>query len=76
MQRGLYLINTPVAPSILRQVNCLLLGGVSLPTCLIKEQPGVEGDVPYLTTDYSFQLVGANKQKGYKNIIRPGLANK
>ncbi|XP_067096081.1 polynucleotide 5'-hydroxyl-kinase NOL9 [Osmerus mordax] len=72
MARGLYFIITPVAPSVLRQVNCLLLGGVSLPHALFKDQPGIEGEAPYLTTDYSFELAGAGKLHVYKGLTRPG----
>lgn len=38
MARGLYFLVTPVAPSILRQVNCLLLGAVTLPNTLLTGQ--------------------------------------
>lgn len=38
MARGLYFLVTPAAPSILRQVNCLLLGGIMLPHTLLRVQ--------------------------------------
>ncbi|KAJ0064817.1 hypothetical protein NL108_015590, partial [Boleophthalmus pectinirostris] len=36
--RGLYYLLTPVDPSILRNVNCLLLGAISLPSCIVTTQ--------------------------------------
>ncbi|TNN24334.1 Polynucleotide 5'-hydroxyl-kinase NOL9 [Liparis tanakae] len=38
MGRGLYFLLTPVEPSVLRKVNCLLLGAVSLPACILTTQ--------------------------------------
>ncbi|XP_029012142.1 polynucleotide 5'-hydroxyl-kinase NOL9 [Betta splendens] len=71
MARGLYFLLTPVDPSILRKVNCLLLGAISLPFCVLTAQPGFEGDVPYVTTDYSFDLTGAGKLRAFKGMLRP-----
>ncbi|XP_020507018.2 polynucleotide 5'-hydroxyl-kinase NOL9 [Labrus bergylta] len=70
MERGLYLLLTPVDPSILRKVNCLLLGSLSLPSCIITSQPGFEGEMPYITTDYSFDLTGAGKLRVFKGMTR------
>lgn len=36
-------------------------------------QHGVEGDLPYVTTDYSFEAKGAGKIHIYKGLTRPGL---
>ncbi|XP_071333409.1 polynucleotide 5'-hydroxyl-kinase NOL9 [Trachinotus anak] len=72
MVRGLYFLLTPVDPSILRKVNCLLLGAVSLPSCILTTQPGFEGEMPYITTDYSFDLTGAGKLRVFKGLMRPG----
>uniref|UniRef100_A0A672HW74 Polynucleotide 5'-hydroxyl-kinase NOL9 n=1 Tax=Salarias fasciatus TaxID=181472 RepID=A0A672HW74_SALFA len=72
MARGLYLVLTPVDPSVLRKVNCLLLGGISLPSCILTKQPGIEGEMPYVTSDYSFELTGAGKLRTFKGLIRPG----
>ncbi|XP_056279314.1 polynucleotide 5'-hydroxyl-kinase NOL9 [Pseudoliparis swirei] len=69
--RGLYFLLTPVAPSILRKVNCLLLGAVLLPSCILTTQPGFEGEMPYVTTDYSFDLTGAGKLRVFKGLTRP-----
>lgn len=38
MERGLYYLLTPVDPSILLKVNCLLLGAISLPSCILTTQ--------------------------------------
>lgn len=73
MVRGLYFLLTPVDPSILRNVNCLLLGAISLPSCILTTQPGLEGEMPYVTTDYSFDLTGAGKLRVFKGMARPGL---
>uniref|UniRef100_A0A8C7D6Y2 Polynucleotide 5'-hydroxyl-kinase NOL9 n=1 Tax=Oncorhynchus kisutch TaxID=8019 RepID=A0A8C7D6Y2_ONCKI len=72
MARGLYFLVTPVAPSILRQVNCLLLGAVTLPNTLLTGQTGILGDPPYVTMDYSFELTGAGKLHVFKGLVRPG----
>jgi len=36
-------------------------------------QHGVEGDLPYVTTDYSFEVKGAGKLHIYKGLTRPGF---
>lgn len=36
--RGLYFLVTPVPPASLRQVNCLLLGEITLPKILLAVQ--------------------------------------
>uniref|UniRef100_A0A1A8PTH5 Polynucleotide 5'-hydroxyl-kinase NOL9 n=2 Tax=Nothobranchius rachovii TaxID=451742 RepID=A0A1A8PTH5_9TELE len=69
--RGLYFLLTPVDPSTLRKVNCLLLGAISLPSCILTSQPGLEGETPYVTTDYSFDLSGAGKIRVFKGLMRP-----
>lgn len=71
MARGLYFLLTPVDPSILRKVNCLLLGAISLPSCILTSQPGIEGEMPYVTTDYSFDITGAGKLRVFKGLTRP-----
>lgn len=71
MARGLYYVLTPVDPSVLRKVNCLLLGAISLPSCILTSQPGIEGEMPYVTTDYSFDLTGAGKLRVFKGLMRP-----
>uniref|UniRef100_A0A8C1SAS8 Polynucleotide 5'-hydroxyl-kinase NOL9 n=1 Tax=Cyprinus carpio TaxID=7962 RepID=A0A8C1SAS8_CYPCA len=73
MARGLYFLVTPVSPSVLRHVNCLLLGEITLPKILLTKQHGVEGDLPYITTDYSFEVQGAGKLHIYKGLTRPGF---
>ncbi|XP_030625442.1 polynucleotide 5'-hydroxyl-kinase NOL9 [Chanos chanos] len=73
MSRGLYFVVTPVSPMVLRQVNCLLLGEVTLPKALLTVQPGVEGELPYVTTDYSFEVKGAGKVHVFKGLMRPAF---
>ncbi|XP_064155310.1 polynucleotide 5'-hydroxyl-kinase NOL9 [Anguilla rostrata] len=68
--RGLYFLVTPVAPSVLRRVNCLLMGGVTLPHTLLRAQRGIEGEKPYVTMEYSFELTGAGKMKVFKGLLR------
>ena len=36
-------------------------------------QSGVDGDLPYVTTDYSFELTGAGKLHVFKGLARPGF---
>ncbi|KAK7905118.1 hypothetical protein WMY93_017725 [Mugilogobius chulae] len=69
MVRGLYYLLTPVDPAVLRNVNCLLLGAISLPSCIVTTQ-GCE-DSPYVTSNYSFDLTGAGKLRVFKGLIRP-----
>ncbi|XP_073679523.1 polynucleotide 5'-hydroxyl-kinase NOL9 [Garra rufa] len=73
MGRGLYFLITSVSPSVLKHVNCLLLGEIALPKILLTKQHGVEGDLPYVTTDYSFEVQGAGKVHIYKKLTRPGF---
>ncbi|XP_062962701.1 polynucleotide 5'-hydroxyl-kinase NOL9 isoform X2 [Cynocephalus volans] len=63
MEKRLYLILTPVPPEELRTVNCLLVGAISIPQCVFKNQR-CEGTVPYVTTDYNFKLPGASEKIG------------
>ncbi|KAM9856099.1 polynucleotide 5'-hydroxyl-kinase NOL9 [Aulostomus maculatus] len=71
MVRGLYFLLTPVEPSTLRKVNCLLLGAILLPSCILTTQDGFEGETPYVTTNYSFDLTGAGKLRVFKGLVRP-----
>ncbi|XP_060750933.1 polynucleotide 5'-hydroxyl-kinase NOL9 [Tachysurus vachellii] len=73
MARGLYFLVTPVPPATLRQVNCLLLGEITLPKLLLTVQHGVETELPYVTTDYSFEVTGAGKVHVFKGLARPGF---
>ncbi|XP_066526144.1 polynucleotide 5'-hydroxyl-kinase NOL9 [Hoplias malabaricus] len=70
MAQGLYFLVTPVPPAVLRQVNCLLLGEVTLPKKLLTVQHGVEAELPYVTTDYSFDIAGAGKLHIFKGLAR------
>ncbi|XP_065744299.1 polynucleotide 5'-hydroxyl-kinase NOL9 [Phocoena phocoena] len=64
MEKRLYHILTPVPPEELRNVNCLLVGTISIPQCVLKSQRGLEGTIPYITTDYNFKLPGASEKIG------------
>ncbi|XP_027964257.1 polynucleotide 5'-hydroxyl-kinase NOL9 isoform X2 [Eumetopias jubatus] len=64
MEKRLYHILTPVSPEELRNVNCLLVGAISIPQCVFKSQHGLEGTIPYITTDYNFKLPGASEKIG------------
>lgn len=44
-ERGLYFLLTPVDPSILRNVNCLLLGAIPLPSCILTSQVRIQTSV-------------------------------
>lgn len=70
MVRGLYYLLTPVDPTVLRNVNCLLLGAISLPSCIFTTQD-CEEDLPYVTSNYSFDLTGAGKLRVFKGLQRP-----
>lgn len=85
MEKRLYHILTPVAPEQLRTVNCLLLGAVSIPSCVLKNQRGPEGTIPYITIDYNYKLPGASEKIGAremegaddeKQCLRPRLRNR
>lgn len=66
MEKRLYHILTPVPPEELRNVNCLLVGAISVPHCVLKNQHGPEGTIPYITTDYNFKLPGASGKIGLR----------
>nr|XP_057906891.1 polynucleotide 5'-hydroxyl-kinase NOL9 [Doryrhamphus excisus] len=72
MARGLYFVLTPLDPALLCKVNCLLLGATSLPSCILTTQGGFQGDPPYVTSNYSFDLTGAGKLRVFKGLQRPG----
>ncbi|MGH0188359.1 UNVERIFIED_CONTAM: hypothetical protein FKN15_029300 [Acipenser sinensis] len=68
--RGLYFIVTPLSAERLRQVNCLLVGSVALPQDLFRSQAGIEGERPYVTSEYRFEVFGAGKLKMRKSLKR------
>lgn len=73
MDERLYHILTPLPPEELKTVNCLLIGSISIPHCIFKNQPGPEGTVPYVTKDYKLSLPGASEKIGereYANAVR------
>ncbi|NXH16365.1 NOL9 kinase, partial [Bucco capensis] len=56
MEKKLYHVLTPVPPESLRLVNCLLLGSIAIPNCVLVGQQGVEGEIPYVTSDYNYSI--------------------
>ncbi|XP_064876907.1 polynucleotide 5'-hydroxyl-kinase NOL9-like isoform X2 [Oncorhynchus nerka] len=70
-----HVICTPVAPSVLRQVNGLLLCAVTLPNILLTGQTRIVGEPPYVTIDYNFELTGAGKIHVFKGLARPDQMN-
>ncbi|XP_075762672.1 polynucleotide 5'-hydroxyl-kinase NOL9 isoform X2 [Pelodiscus sinensis] len=68
-ERKLYHILTPVPPENLRLVNCLLLGSITIPDCVFTNQ-GPEGEIPYVTSEYSYDISGAGKLKMKKHLKR------
>ncbi|XP_013359709.1 PREDICTED: polynucleotide 5'-hydroxyl-kinase NOL9 [Chinchilla lanigera] len=73
MEKRLYHILTPVPPEELRSVNCLLVGAVSIPQCVFTSQRGLEGTIPYVTTDYNFNLPGASEKIGARDTEKEKL---
>ncbi|XP_075577724.1 polynucleotide 5'-hydroxyl-kinase NOL9 [Pelecanus crispus] len=70
MEKKLYHILTPVPPENLRLVNCLLLGNIAIPNCILVGQQGVEGEIPYVTSDYNYSILGSGKLKKKKHFKR------
>ncbi|KAF6110348.1 nucleolar protein 9 [Phyllostomus discolor] len=72
MEKRLYHILTPLPPEELRHVNCLLVGAISIPQCVLKSQPGPEGTIPYITTDYNLRIPGASGEIGARETEETG----
>ncbi|XP_051642535.1 polynucleotide 5'-hydroxyl-kinase NOL9 isoform X1 [Manacus candei] len=70
MEKKLYHILTPVPPENLRLVNCLLLGNIAIPNCVLVGQQGIEGEIPYVTSDYNYSILGAGKLRKKKHFKR------
>ncbi|XP_075461101.1 polynucleotide 5'-hydroxyl-kinase NOL9 isoform X3 [Ascaphus truei] len=70
MEKKVYHILTPVSPESLRLVNCLLVGNISIPHTIFKNQPGIEGEIPYVTSEYDFTISGSGKMKRNKQLRR------
>ncbi|XP_012887095.1 PREDICTED: polynucleotide 5'-hydroxyl-kinase NOL9 [Dipodomys ordii] len=68
MEKRVYHILTPVPPEELKTVNCLLIGSVNIPPCIFCAQRGLEGTIPYITTDYNFNLPGASEKIGLRTF--------
>ncbi|KAF7236183.1 Polynucleotide 5'-hydroxyl-kinase NOL9 [Varanus komodoensis] len=65
-----YYLLTPVAPENLRLVNCLLIGSIPIPNCIFLNQMGTEGEIPYVTSEYNYDISGAGKLKIKKHLKR------
>uniref|UniRef100_A0A8B9T0I1 Polynucleotide 5'-hydroxyl-kinase NOL9 n=1 Tax=Anas platyrhynchos TaxID=8839 RepID=A0A8B9T0I1_ANAPL len=68
MEKKLYHVLTPVPPENLRQVNCLLLGNIAIPNCVLVSQEGIEGEIPYVTSEYNYNILGSGKLKQKKHF--------
>ncbi|XP_073512779.1 polynucleotide 5'-hydroxyl-kinase NOL9 [Phyllobates terribilis] len=68
--KKIYHVLTPLPPETLRLVNCFLIGNISIPHSIFKHQPGVQGDLPYVTTEYDFSIYGSGKLKLNKHLKR------
>ncbi|XP_003225740.2 polynucleotide 5'-hydroxyl-kinase NOL9 [Anolis carolinensis] len=73
VEKQLYQLLTPVLPEKLRLVNCLLVGNISIPHCIFLNQVGIEGEAPYVTSGYNFDISGAGKLKVKRHLKRRGL---
>ncbi|KAM3659573.1 polynucleotide 5'-hydroxyl-kinase NOL9 isoform 2-T2 [Ammospiza maritima maritima] len=70
MEKKLYHILTPVPPVNLRLVNCLLLGNIAIPNCVLVGQQGIEGEIPYVTSDYNYSIMGSGKLRKKKQHLK------
>ncbi|XP_070812440.1 polynucleotide 5'-hydroxyl-kinase NOL9 [Pituophis catenifer annectens] len=70
MTKKLYYILTPVAPENLHRVNCLLIGNIAIPNCVFLNQARTDGEIPYVTSDYNYDISGAGKLKIKKHLQR------
>ncbi|XP_063173766.1 polynucleotide 5'-hydroxyl-kinase NOL9 [Candoia aspera] len=70
MARKLYYVLTPVAPENLRRVNCLLIGNIAIPNCIFLNQARTDGEIPYVTSAYNYEVSGAGKLKIKKHLQR------
>lgn len=63
MEKRLYHILTPVPPEELRNVNCLLVGAISIPQCVLKSQvsvaPGQPGELAVSVVEGEPEMGGA-----------------
>ncbi|OXB59669.1 hypothetical protein ASZ78_004997 [Callipepla squamata] len=68
MEKHLYHVLTPVPPEKLRLVNCLLLGNIAIPNCILVSQEGIEGEIPYVTSEYNYSILGSGKLRKKKHF--------
>ncbi|XP_043849789.1 polynucleotide 5'-hydroxyl-kinase NOL9 [Dromiciops gliroides] len=70
MVKKVYYILTPLSHEKLRHVNCLMIGNITIPHCVFKNQPKIEGDIPYVTSEYNFSIWGSGKLRVRKLLQR------
>ncbi|XP_001377300.3 polynucleotide 5'-hydroxyl-kinase NOL9 [Monodelphis domestica] len=70
MVKKVYYVLTPLSHEKLRQVNCLMIGNITIPHCVFKNQPKIEGEMPYVTSEYNFSIWGAGKLRVRKLLQR------
>ncbi|XP_068934820.1 polynucleotide 5'-hydroxyl-kinase NOL9 [Petaurus breviceps papuanus] len=70
MVKKVYYVLTPLSHEKLRHVNCLMIGNISIPHCIFKSQPKIEGEIPYVTSEYNFSIWGAGKLRVRKLLQR------
>ncbi|KAJ7336072.1 Polynucleotide 5'-hydroxyl-kinase nol9 [Desmophyllum pertusum] len=66
VKRLLYVI-TPLSLDTLRQVNTLLKGNLEIPALLLSAK---QGNVPYVSAEFSYELRGAGARKVRYNLLR------
>ncbi|XP_020827417.1 polynucleotide 5'-hydroxyl-kinase NOL9 [Phascolarctos cinereus] len=70
MVKKVYYVLTPLSHEKLRHVNCLMIGNITIPHCIFKSQPKIEGEIPYVTSEYNFSIWGSGKLRVRKLLQR------
>lgn len=70
--KKLFLI-TPIPAERLRQVNCLVMGIVQLPACVVLNPVGTVGHVPYVTVGPG-QPTGRSSRRSFTQFLLAGTA--
>ncbi|XP_074074689.1 LOW QUALITY PROTEIN: polynucleotide 5'-hydroxyl-kinase NOL9 [Macrotis lagotis] len=70
MVKKVYYVLTPLSHEKLRHVNCLMIGNITIPHCIFKSQPKIEGEIPYVTSEYNFTIWGSGKLRVRKLLQR------
>lgn len=69
MEKRLYHILTPVPPEELRNVNCLLVGAISIPQCVLKSQVSVAPRQPAQELPCPWQRENLELSEGRGQVI-------